>query len=74
MPSNARMAARMCSGSVGHAATNAASSESRMPPSLVCRVRPVVRPPSSGVGKCLNCLGLRRGVVGFWYSLSRFES
>lgn len=74
MPTSARMAARMWSGSVGHAATSAARSASGMPPSLCWSLHPALHPTALGVVIRLFFWGLRRGFVGFWFSLSRFES
>ena len=63
VPSNARTAARMWSGSVGHAATSAANSGSTGPPSVLW-VRPVVRPTGAADGKALSGKGLESAIAG----------
>jgi hypothetical protein len=74
VPTSARIAALMCSGNIGHAAMSAESSGSACPPSFVLSLRPALHPTAPGITICLFFWGLRRGTVGFWFSLSRFES
>ena len=69
-----RMAARIGSGRVGHAAMRAARSASGVPASLLSSLHPALHPESALGATALCGFVLRRGVCGFWFSLSWFES